>query len=86
MTEAGSTGRVRPLDDTAWSADAEVPDADADEQRRELVDNPDEVDPETVAGRDRSHHLANPPLEVSEADLADQLMDVPFDDDDLDRG
>jgi hypothetical protein len=79
MTEAGSTGQVQPVDD-AWATDPEVPDADADEQHRELVDNPDEADPETVAGRDRRDRLREPPLEVSEADLADQLVDVPFDD------
>lgn len=84
MTDTGSTGRAPSAESSEraeWAEDPEVPEADADEQRREVIDNPDEADPETVAGRDRSDRLREPPLEVSEADLADQLVDVPFDDD-----
>lgn len=85
MTDTGSTGPGRPADDTAWARSAEVPDEDAAEQRRELLDDLEDTDPETTAGRHRGRHLTDPPLEVSEADLADQLVDVPFDDD-QDRG
>jgi hypothetical protein len=53
------------------------------EQRRDLVDDPEDGDPETVAGRERAP-LGDPPLEVSEGDLADQRVEVPLDDD-LDR-
>lgn len=56
-------------------------DADAEEQRRELVDDGD-LDPETVAGRSGGSEA---PLEVSEGDLADQAVEVP-DDDEFDRG
>lgn len=85
MTKAGPAGAERPDDDTVWARRAEVPDADADEQRRDLLDDPEDADPETTAGRDLRHQLAEPPLEVSEADLADQLVDAPFDDE-QDRG
>ena len=84
MTETGSAGGVRPTAGTVWSGSPEVPDADAEEQRRDLVDDPEDADPEAVVGRDRNLRLAEPPLEVSEADLAEQLVDVPLDDE-LDR-
>jgi hypothetical protein len=84
MTEAGSTGRVPPVPHPAWTGDPEVPDADAEEQSRDVVDDPEEADPETTAGRDLSRRLADRPLEVSEADLVDQAVEVPFDDD-IDR-
>jgi hypothetical protein len=82
MTETGSTGRVRPTQDTAWTVDPEVPDADADEQRRPVIDDdPDQADPEAAAGRDLDQRLTDRPLEISEADLIDQFVEVPFDDD-----
>lgn len=79
MTEAGSTGQMPPVDDP-WASIPEVPDADAEEQHRDLVEDPDEVDPETVAGRDRTDRLREAPLEVSEFDLAEQSVEVPLDD------
>jgi hypothetical protein len=82
MTETGSAGGVRPAKDAVWPGGPEVSDADAEEQRRDLLDDPEDTDPEAVAGR--GHHPGEPPLEVSEADLADQFVDVPLDDD-LDR-
>jgi hypothetical protein len=86
MTETGSTGRVQPAEDTAWAVDPEVPDVDADEQRRSVVeDDPEAADPEAIAGRDLSQRLIDPPLEISEADLVDQVVEIPYDDLD-DRG
>jgi hypothetical protein len=85
MTDAGSTGRVPPVPNPAWVAAPEVPDADAEEQSRGVVNDPEEADPETAAGRDLSRLLTDRPLEVSEADLVDQAVEVPFDDD-IDRG
>jgi len=85
MSETVPAGRPDPVN-ASWPGDPEVPDADADEQRRPVVDDPDDVDPETAAGRDVSHRFAEPPLEVSEFDLADQSVEIPLDDDELDRG
>lgn len=85
MSETVPTGRTEPAD-IPWSQDPEVPDADAEEQRREVVEDPEELDPETIAGRDPSARFGEPPLEVGEFDLADQSVEVPLDDDDLDRG
>ena len=45
------------------------------------IDDSADVDPEAVAGHAT---LGEPPLEVSEGDLADQRVEVPLDDD-LDR-
>lgn len=61
--------------------DVEVPEADAQEQARDLVDA--DVDPEAVAGR--TADLDDRPLEVNEADVAEQLSEAVVDDDDLDR-
>lgn len=83
MTDPNPIRQPEPTN-SPWTGDPEVPEADADEQRRDLLDDPGDTDPETLVGRDRTEHLAEPPLEVNEADLADQLVDVPFDDD-LDR-
>jgi hypothetical protein len=84
MSETGSPGGVRPTEDAVWRNDPEVPDTDTEEQRRDLLDDREDTDPEAVAGRDHRHQLAEPPLEVSEADLVEQLVDVSLDDD-LDR-
>jgi hypothetical protein len=83
MTEPGSAGRALPTEGAAWIDDPEVPAADAQEQHRDLVDDLEDTDPEAVVGRGRAT-LDEPPLEVSEGDLADQRVEVPLDDD-LDR-
>lgn len=84
MPDARSTRRPEPADG-AWAADPEIPDADADEQRRPVADDPEEVDPETAAGRNAQQRLEEPPLEVDEGDLAEQVVEIPFDDE-VDRG
>lgn len=55
----------------------DVPEADALDQRQELVD--DDVDPEATAGR-RPAAVAGDSLEVPEADALDQAREVPADD------
>jgi hypothetical protein len=84
MSHASQAGRGEPVQ-APWADDPEVPDADADEQRRPVVDDPQESDPETAAGRDASARLTEPPLEADEYDVADQSVEVPLDDDDEDR-
>lgn len=84
MTNTGPTGEAQPTKAAGWPESPEVAGADTEEQRRDLLDDPEETDPEAVAGRDRRDRLAEPPLEVSEADLAEQLVDVSLDDE-LDR-
>jgi hypothetical protein len=78
------TGPTRAGSHDAWSPDPEVPEADADEQRRPLLDTAEDLDPEAAAGRDAGGPV-EPPLEVSEADLLEQSVEVP-DDEEFDRG
>jgi hypothetical protein len=73
------TGRT--LDDATWQPPLEADPADASDQERALVD---EVgDPEAPAGSARAYRTADDDLlsRASEGDLAEQLSEVPFDDD-----
>jgi len=72
------TGRT--LGDATWQPPLEADPADASEQERALVD---EIDPEAPAGSARADRTADDDLlsRASEGDLAEQLSEVPFDDD-----
>jgi len=64
----------------AWQAPLEVDPAEVGEQARELLD--DDTDPEAPVGAGpRAADLDLGLGLVPEADLAEQLADVPFDDD-----
>ena len=70
----------QPAEDQRWQPLLEADPADAQEQAREVMDA--EPDPEDVAAVDlRGLDLGT----ASEADLAEQLVEVPFDDDDGER-
>jgi hypothetical protein len=75
---------ARPVEDDAasWQAPLEADVADASEQARDVVDDiPDPEAPAAAGPRPGDLDLAS----ASEADLAEQLHEVPFDDDDGDR-
>lgn len=69
-------------DDHRWQPPLEADPADAQEQSREVID--DDTDPETPVASSLTISLDLDLSRASEADLADQLHEVPFDDD-LDR-
>lgn len=70
--------------DQGREASAELPDADAEEQRRAAVEDPDDdagdLDPERVVGRARPGQPGEQPLEASEGDVVEQSLEVPLDD------
>jgi hypothetical protein len=68
----------RPGSDQHWQPSSEIDQADAQEQARDVLDV--ELDPEApVSGPPPSNAVDLG--EASEADLADQLREVPLDDD-----
>ncbi len=66
-----------------WAPAEEVPEADAQEQRQDLT--PEPVDPEVAVGRPVSVAGSDPDVDVlpaaNEADVVEQLQEVPYDDD-----
>jgi hypothetical protein len=81
QTRGQTTGQADDAGQEAWQAPLEADPADASEQARDLVDQ--EPDPEAPAAAPRPVDLDL--SRASEADLADQLHEVPFDDDDGER-
>lgn len=76
---AGQPAPVRPADaETSWQAPLEADVADVSEQARDLLDDaPDPEAPAAATPRPGDLDLGA----ASEADLAEQLYEVPFDDD-----
>ena len=68
----------RPDSDQHWQPLSEVDPADAQEQARDLLDP--EIDPEATASGPPASDLVDLGV-ASEADVAEQLRDVPLDDD-----
>jgi hypothetical protein len=72
-----TTGRGGGTGEGGWQAPLEADPADVSEQARDLLD--EEPDPEAPAAAPRPIDLDL--TRASEADLAEQLHEVPFDDD-----
>jgi len=73
-TSGGGTGPA------PWPSSSQIDPADADEQARDLLD--EDTDPEAPASSGPPGGRPDVDLDAaSEADLVEQLYDVPFDDD-----
>ena len=68
----------RPGSDQHWQPSSEIDPADAQEQARDILDV--EIDPEAPVSAPQASDAFDLG-EASEADLAEQLREVPFDDD-----